>query len=151
MRHHTYRCRHPHGCVPDDAPLRAGRSRLVANAAARGLMQFIAPTANKIATSIGREGFRQEELYSPTTAIEFGSRYIEDLFKLFPEQPQAVVASYNGGEDNLTRWVARSGGNDPDLYVAEIIFTQSKDYVYRVMANYRMYCHLYDRDLNILN
>ncbi len=121
------------------------------NAAARGLMQFIAPTANKIATSLGRGGFRQEELYSPTTAIEFGSRYIEDLFKLFPGQPQAVVASYNGGEDNLKRWVARSGGNDPDLYVAEIIFTQSKDYVYRVMANYRMYCHLYDRDLNLLN
>lgn len=121
------------------------------NAAARGLMQFIAPTANKIATSLGRDGFRQEELYSPTTAIEFGSRYIEDLFKLFPEQPQAVVASYNGGEDNLKRWVARSGGNDPDLYVAEIIFTQSKDYVYRVMANYRMYCHLYDRELNLLN
>jgi soluble lytic murein transglycosylase len=121
------------------------------NAAARGLMQFIAPTANKIATSLGRGGFRQEELYSPTTAIEFGSRYIEDLFKLFPEQPQAVVASYNGGEENLKRWVARSGGNDPDLYVAEIIFTQSKDYVYRVMANYRMYCQLYDSELNPLN
>lgn len=121
------------------------------NAAARGLMQFIAPTANRIAASLGREGFRQEDLYSPTTAIEFGSRYIEDLFRLFPEQPQAVVASYNGGEDNLKRWVARSGGNDPDLYVAEIIFTQSKDYVYRVMANYRMYCHLYDNDLNLVN
>lgn len=121
------------------------------NAAARGLMQFIAPTANKIAVSLGHDGFRQDELYSPRTAIEFGSRYIEDLFKLFPEQPQAVVASYNGGEENLKRWVARSGGNDPDLYVAEIVFTQSKDYVYRVMANYRMYCHLYDRQLNAIN
>ncbi|HMT08923.1 MAG TPA: transglycosylase SLT domain-containing protein [Pyrinomonadaceae bacterium] len=120
------------------------------NAAARGLMQFIAPTANKIASSLGREGFKQEELYSPKTAIEFGSRYLEDLFKLFPEQPQAVVASYNGGEDNLKRWVARSGGNDADLYVSEIVFTQTKDYVYRVMANYRMYKYLYDDRLAVV-
>jgi len=32
--------------------------------------------------------------------------------------------------------------------VPEIIFTQSKDYVYKVMASYRIYQMLYDENLN---
>ena len=116
-------------------------------AAARGLMQFIAPTAKKLAGELGKNSIRQEELYDPTTSIEFGSQYIADLFKLFPSQPDAVVASYNGGEENVKRWIARSGTSQADLYVSEIVFSQTKDYVFKVMANYRMYSHIYDENL----
>jgi hypothetical protein len=31
--------------------------------------------------------------------------------------------------------------------VPEIVFSQSKDYAYKVMANYRMYRFLYDENL----
>ena len=61
--------------------------------------------------------------------------------------PQAVAASYNGGEDNVARWVARAHSNDPDRYVLEIGFTQSKDYVYKVMPNYWVYQMLYTEQL----
>ena len=37
---------------------------------------------------------------------------------------------------------------EADRYVTEILFSQSKDYVHRVMANYRMYTLLYDERLN---
>jgi soluble lytic murein transglycosylase len=60
-----------------------------------------------------------------------------------------VAASYNGGEDNMKRWLARSRSREPERYVPEIAFSQSKDYVYRVMANYRMYRHLYTEDLQL--
>jgi soluble lytic murein transglycosylase len=70
-----------------------------------------------------------------------------NLFKLFPEMPQAVAASYNGGEDNVARWVARARSNDPDRYVIEIGFSQSKDYVFKVLANYWVYQSLYNEQL----
>ena len=116
-------------------------------AAARGLMQFISTTATKVAGELGRDSFRQEELYYPPTAILFGSQYLADLFKQFPDQSDAVVASYNGGDDNMKRWLARSESNLPDVYVPEIAYSQSKDYVYKVMANYRMYQFIYDENL----
>ena len=118
-------------------------------AAARGLMQFISATAEKIAGELGREDFRQDDLYNPSTAILFGSQYASSLFKLFPNQPQAVAASYNGGEDNMNRWLKRSHSDLPDRYVPEIAFSQTKDYVYKVMANYRVYQMLYDENLKV--
>ncbi len=118
-------------------------------AAARGLMQFISTTSDKIAGELGRADFQQDELYNPATAILFGSQYTSDLFKLFPNQPQAVAASYNGGEDNMKRWMKRSKSDLADRYVPEIAFSQSKDYVYKVMANYRIYQMFYDEKLGL--
>ncbi|HJT28477.1 MAG TPA: tetratricopeptide repeat protein [Pyrinomonadaceae bacterium] len=116
-------------------------------AAARGMMQFIASTANEIATQVNQGNFNQDDLYNADTAILFGSQYLSNLFKQFPNQPPAVAGSYNGGADNLARWIARSRANEPDRYVPEIGFTQTKDYVYKVMANYWTYQRLYDAQL----
>ena len=116
-------------------------------AAARGMMQFIASTANEIAAQVNQANFNQDDLYNADTAILFGSQYLANLFKQFPNQPQAVAGSYNGGADNLARWIARSRANDADRYVPEIGFSQTKDYVYKVMANYWTYQRLYDAQL----
>lgn len=115
--------------------------------AARGLMQFIPATANTIATQLGKQNFRQDDLYNPRVAVLFGSQYLGNLFKLFPNMPQAVAVSYNGGEDNVARWVARARTNEPDRYVLEIGFAQSKDYVYKIMSNFRVYRQLYNEQL----
>ena len=117
------------------------------NAAARGLMQFISTTSNKVAAQLDRENFSQDELYFPPTAILFGSQYLSTLFKTFPGQPDAVVASYNGGDDNMQRWLNRSRSNVPERFVPEVVYAQSKDYVHRVMASYRIYKVLYDEKL----
>lgn len=116
-------------------------------AAARGMMQFIASTANEIATQVNQNNFNQDDLYNADTAILFGSQYLSNLFKQFPNQPQAVAGSYNGGADNVARWIARSRANEPDRYVPEIGFTQTKDYIYKVMANYWTYQRLYGAQL----
>ena len=116
-------------------------------AAARGLMQFIAETSNSTSAELGLQDFRQDDLYNSDTAILFGSQYLASLFKQFPGQSQAVAASYNGGPENMTRWVARSRSNDPDRYVSEIGFSQTKDYVFKVMTNYWQYQQLYDEKL----
>jgi soluble lytic murein transglycosylase-like protein/TolA-binding protein len=119
-------------------------------AAARGMMQFIASTANEIATQLKLKDFDQDNLYNPDTAILFGSQYLANLFQQFPNQPHAVAGSYNGGADNLARWIARARSDEADRYVPEIGFTQTRDYVYKVMANYWTYQRLYDAQLQPL-
>jgi soluble lytic murein transglycosylase len=118
-------------------------------AAARGLMQFISTTAERIARELDKENFRQDELYYPPTAILFGSQYLANIYKMFPGQHAAVAAGYNGGEENMKRWMTRAKSDDPDRYVPEIIFAQSKDYAYKVMANYRVYRIFYDESLKL--
>ena len=116
-------------------------------AAARGMMQFIASTANEIATQLKLQNFQQDDLYNPETSIRFGSQYLANLFQQFPNQPQAVAGSYNGGAENLARWIGRSHSNEADRYVPEIGFTQTKDYVYKVMAKFWTYQRLYNAQL----
>ncbi len=123
------------------------RADVKSYAAARGLMQFISSSALKTAGQLKLENFKQDDLYNPPTAILFGSQYLSDLFALFPNQSAAVAASYNGGEDNMKRWFVRAKSDQPDRYVPEIVFSQSKDYVYKVMANYRVYQIFYDEKL----
>jgi soluble lytic murein transglycosylase len=117
------------------------------SAAARGLMQFISTTAEQMADEMKIENFHQDDLYNPPTAIRFGSHYIAKMFRDFPDQPAAVAAGYNGGEDRMMRWLKRSNANEPERYVPEVVFVQTKDYVYKVMANYRVYRLLYDENL----
>ena len=116
-------------------------------AAARGMMQFIASTANDIAAQLKLQNFQQDDLYNPDTSIRLGSQYLANLFQQFPNQPQAVAGAYNGGAENLARWIARSRANEADRYVPEIGFSQTKDYVYKVLTNYWNYQRLYDAQL----
>lgn len=117
------------------------------NAAARGLMQFIPSTSSRIAGELRLAQFRQDDLFDPSIAILFGSQYVSDLFTLYPNQPAAVAASYNGGEDNMKRWLGRTKSEIAGVYVPEIMYSQTKDYVYKVMSNYRVYQVLYNEDL----
>ena len=103
------------------------------------MMQFIASTANEIATQLKLQNFNQDDLYNADTAILFGSQYLANLFNSFRISRRQFAGSYNGGADNLARWIARSRATEADRYVPEIGFTQTKDYVYKVMANFWTY------------
>jgi soluble lytic murein transglycosylase-like protein len=116
-------------------------------AGARGSMQFIMPTALRIGKQLSVDSVRRRSLYDPDLSIALSTKYLAGLFEMFPRMPEAVVASYNGGEDNMKRWVVRSRSNRADRYLPEIMFTQTKDYVQRVMSNYNFYKKLYDERL----
>ena len=60
---------------------------------------------------------------------------------------EPVAASYNGGEDNVARWLKRSKRKDPGVFTSEVGFDETKGYVQKVMANYRVYRELYTADL----
>ena len=116
-------------------------------ASARGLLQFIPETAEKMAAEEGIKEFELDDVYTPEVAVRLAVRYVANLLKLFPNNPHAVLASYNTGELNVERWIARARSNDPDRLVTEIAIPETKDYVAKVMNSYRAYMRLYTEDL----
>ena len=123
------------------------RPRAKSGAAARGLLQLTIDTATKYAAHVGLNNLQDDDLYRPETSILLGSEYIAELVRMFPNLPEAVVASYNGGEDNVARWVSRAKQRDAGVFTAEVGFDETKAYVYKVMAGYRAYKQLYTSDL----
>jgi soluble lytic murein transglycosylase len=116
-------------------------------AGARGLLQLVFDTAIKYKAKAGYPNLHPDELYSPMTNIAVGAAYIADLKSEFGGLYEAIAASYNGGEDNAGRWLNRSKPKEPGIFVSEVGFAETKNYVFKVMANYRNYKELYTEDL----
>lgn len=123
------------------------RPRAKSLAAARGLLQLTIDTAQKYTAQVGLNNLQDDDLYRPEISILVGSEYLAELMRLFPDLPEAVAASYNGGEDNAARWLKRARQRDAGVFTSEVGFAETKNYVYKVMANYRAYRQLYTPDL----
>ena len=115
--------------------------------AARGLLQLVFDTALKYNKQAGFPNLAAENLYQPSVNIAIGSVYISELKNQFGALYEAIAASYNGGEDNATRWLARTKSKDAGIFASEVGFAESKNYVFKVMNNYRVYRELYTEDL----
>ncbi len=123
------------------------RANAKSPAAARGLLQLVLDTAIKYNKQAGFPNLKDDDLYRPEVNIAIGSLYLTTLKKEFNNLYEAVAASYNGGEDNALRWLNRSNPKEPAIFTAEVGFAESKNYVFKVMGNYRVYRELYTEDL----
>jgi soluble lytic murein transglycosylase len=116
-------------------------------AGARGLLQLVYDTAIKYKDPAGFPDLQPDDLYKPSVNIALGAQYVAALRDEFGGMYEAIAASYNGGEDNAARWINRTKPKDAGLFVAEIGFFESKNYVFKVMNNYRIYRALYSENL----
>ena len=117
-------------------------------AGARGLLQLVFDTAVKYNKKAGYPSLKPDDLYQPAVSIAVGSVYIAELKNEFGGLYEAIAASYNGGEDNAARWLNRTKPKDPGVFTAEVGFAETKNYVFKVMNNYRVYRDLYSEDLS---
>ena len=108
-------------------------------AAARGLMQFIPETAQAVAASAGMSEITPDKLYDPAISIQLGAKYWSTLLGQL-NSPEMALAAYNGGPDNVEKW--RSKASDPELFVADIGFAETKKYVLAVFAARAAYASL---------
>ena len=123
------------------------RSDAKSPSAARGLLQLTFDTALKYNKQAGFPTLQAEDLYRPAVNIAIGSVYMSELKNQFGGLYEAIAASYNGGEDNAARWLERAKPKDAGIFAAEVGFAESKNYVFKVMNNYRAYRELYTEDL----
>ncbi|HVE56488.1 MAG TPA: transglycosylase SLT domain-containing protein, partial [Pyrinomonadaceae bacterium] len=124
------------------------RANAKSPSAARGLLQLVFDTATKYNKKAGYVSLNPDDLYLPSVNIAIGSVYIAELKDQFNGLYEAIAASYNGGEDNAARWLNRSKPKDAGIFTSEVGFAETKNYVYKVMSNYRVYRELYTEDLN---
>jgi soluble lytic murein transglycosylase len=110
-------------------------------AGARGLLQFIPETARAVGASIGMPAVSVEKLYDPAVSIQLGAAYWSSLMEK-SKSPEMALAAYNGGPGNAERW--RSKSSDPELFVSDIGFVETKRYVMLVFAARAAYGSLAD-------
>lgn len=123
------------------------RANAKSPSAARGLLQLVFDTAIKYNKKAGYANLQPDDLYQPSVNIAIGSIYISELKDEFGGLYEAIAASYNGGEDNAARWLNRVKPKDAGIFTSEVGFAETKNYVYKVMSNYRVYRELYTEDL----
>jgi len=100
-------------------------------------MQLLPSTAEQIA------GAHVGDLYDPQTNIELGTSHLRSLLVRFGDDPLKAVAAYNGGAAAMQRWQRQFTDLDPDELIESITYRETRDYVKRVVANYRRYTQIY--------
>lgn len=119
------------------------RPEVESPAGARGLMQLIPPTAERIASALGVEAFRPERLYDPALNVRFGTYYLRQLGQQFQDSRPLMIAAYNAGPDIVERWLERGGTMPTDRFVDSVPYTETRRYLRRVLRSYRMYQRIY--------
>jgi len=118
------------------------RPKVISPVGARGLLQIMVPTGERLARDRGLEAFRADDLFLPETNILLGSQYLTELSRRFRGEASASIASYNAGPDAVTEWTRREGASD-DEWVEAIPYTQTRSYVKRVLRSLQAYRVLY--------
>jgi soluble lytic murein transglycosylase len=114
--------------------------------AAYGLMQLIVPTAKWISQGTGLP-YDEGALKRPEINIALGAKLLGKLLQTHPEHPALAMAAYNGGSGAVSRWMASRTTDDVDLFVEQIPFEETRNYVKRVTMSEAAYAYLYDPDI----
>lgn len=112
-------------------------------AGAAGLMQVMPRTARFVARKMGLRRFRQKDVTEVETNVSLGTGYLKIVLEQLGHQVLASAA-YNAGPSRARRWrdVKPLEGA---IYAETIPFTETRDYVKKVMANAVFYSAVLDK------
>jgi soluble lytic murein transglycosylase len=116
----------------------------VSYADAIGLLQMIPPTSRHVAERIDFP-YTDDVLYDPEGNIRFGAWYIGHLLGKFHKQIALGAGSYNAGPHAMRKWLDRSGDRQLDEFVELCSYTQTREYMKKVLDIYARYNWLYDK------
>ena len=112
-------------------------------AGALGLTQVIPPTAADIAAALDDDEFEIELLFRPERSIAYGAYYLGKQLDSFAQATWIALAAYNGGPGNAERWSGGNYGIDPDLFFERVGYSETREYLRRVLQNYAWYQFIY--------
>jgi len=119
------------------------------HAGARGLMQITPETARYIARLSGGTAFEQGDLSTPQVNISYGAYYLRYLLRRYDQNTVLALAAYNGGEGNVDRWLAEASSSERAFDKEQIPFTETREYVDRVLDARVRYREKYPRELGL--
>ena len=118
--------------------------RAFSRAGARGMMQLIPSTAQITARKEGLTYSRSALLDDPVYNMTLGSAHLSHLIDRYDGSLIMTLAAYNAGASRVTRWMdnfgdPRSPAIDPVDWVELIPFSETRNYVQRVLENVQVY------------
>jgi soluble lytic murein transglycosylase len=111
-------------------------------AGAVGLMQVMPATAAAVARGRG-EKCALDQLTLPGLNIHLGVKHLHDLLTLYNGDIVMAVAAYNAGSGNVNRWLKTFGKMPRELFIENIPFPETREYVKKVLAGAEIYSRLY--------
>jgi soluble lytic murein transglycosylase len=115
----------------------------VSHAGARGLMQLMPATAREQAGKLGMPYDLGRLTSDPAYNVMLGSDYFQRLLDQWGGNAPLAIASYNAGAGNVRKWVRANGdprgGTDIIRWIEDIPFSETRNYVQRVLENAVVY------------
>jgi len=125
----------------------------VSPANAAGLMQLIPGTAKRMSHQLKLRYDRYKLIKDPEYNMKLGSHYLAGLVDRFDGSYILAICSYNAGPTNANRWISTYG--DPRKlktheevldWIESIPFSETRNYVQRVLENLQVYRHINGRN-----
>jgi len=114
----------------------------VSSSHAIGLMQLMPGTAYGVAKRLGIPLSGTADIHDPEKNIRMGVDYLSYVLRRFKGNALFAVASYNGGPNAVQHWSAHMPA-DTDVFVEDIPFRETRDYVRKVFGSYWNYEAIY--------
>jgi len=125
-------------------------SRFVTNArssaGASGLMQLMPNTARWVAKKLGLKDWRWTQVTEVDTNVSLGTYYLRHVLDVLDGSPVLASAAYNAGPGRARAWRPEAA-IEGAVYAETIPFSETRDYVKRVMANTSYYAHAFSNEL----
>ena len=102
-------------------------------AGATGLMQLLPDTARWVARRIGYKGYTTKRVAEVETNVTLGTRYLRHVLDGFGT-PVLASAAYNAGPSRARRWQPAQA-MEGAVFVESIPYSETREYVKRVLAN----------------
>jgi soluble lytic murein transglycosylase len=113
-------------------------------AGARGLMQIMPGTAKVVSKSVGLAYSRDKLSTDPVYNLKLGQSYLSSVLDQYDGSYILALAAYNAGPRRAKAWIKAHGDpRDPSVdavdWVEQIPFTETRNYVQRVMESLQVY------------
>lgn len=118
------------------------RPQATSQQGARGLMQIM-PETGKWAAEQMEVDFHPDYLYDPEYNIRIGCWYLANLVKEFEGDTVLALAAYNGGRNNVQKWLNERQWTGESRTLEQIPFQETRHYVAAVLLDYKRYLWLY--------
>jgi len=112
--------------------------RAVSPAGAYGLMQVMPNTAKAFAQKFQIPYSHRSDLLDPAINIQMGSRYLQMRFEELEQNPVYASAAYNAGKSRVEEW-KKFGRYPTEVWIEAIPYTETRDYIKRVMTYRQVY------------
>ena len=114
---------------------------------ARGLMQIGEQTGEWGAKELEINDYNSQTLFDPEKNIRIGTWYLSKLRKEFGDRNDIILAAYNGGSGNVSKWLNNKEHSKDGTALENIPFKETREYVKKVNKNYETYKKIY-KDTN---